>query len=158
MKHYNPSITERANRTFNLKGGDSIPDEITGPVAVIEIAPRTNIIYVGSATNATNGSLVTLPNDKDFYLTAAVLTVNKDVTSTSILTQLTVVPDGGVSIALFSIAGITLTAQSETITLSLSHPIKLARGSQIQVTNSSAVANVHARANVAGYFEEVTRS
>ncbi len=157
MKHYNPSITERANRIFNLKNGDGMSEEIDGPVATIPINPSCRVLRSASAINATSGTIFTTPTDRDFYLVAAMLSMIKDVTSTSADTTLGV-PVDGVTQAILRIPGISLTPQNDVIAISFPYPIKVDRNAQIVITNSSNVANIVTRGSIIGYYEEVTRT
>lgn len=157
MKHYNPSITERANRIFNLKNGDQMPDEVEGPVAVIPLTNVVRIVRSASANNAASGTVWTTPAEKDFYLTGVILTTTKDATSTATNIQLTAFIDG-VGQPIVRIRGITLTAMSQTVPISFSVPIKIDRNTQINIANDSAVANIATSAVIFGYTEEVART
>ena len=112
--HNNPSITEAANRKFNLKGGDMLPSEIQGPVATIEIQPHLNICKRASALNSTIATIFTTPSDKDFYLVAAELSLIKDATGTSTSSTISVIIEG-LAVVLLDIAGITLTVQENSV-------------------------------------------
>lgn len=157
MKHYNPSITERANRIFNLKNGDGMSEEIEGPVAVIPIHPSAKIVRQNSGANNASLTIYTTPADKDFYLTAATLSYIKDATSTAASVALQVTIDG-VALNVLFLPGITLTASYDNMALSFDVPIKLDRNTSIVCTASSAVANIRTAATIVGYLEEVTRT
>lgn len=126
---------------------------------VINVNPkdyrRCNIIKRNSASNSTSATVYTTPADKDFFLSAATLTVCKDATSTSTLSTLTIVPNTETSaVQLLDIASLTLTAQDGTISITLPNPIQLARNSAINVTNTTNVANIRADATIIGYTVE----
>jgi len=76
-----------------------------------------SVVVSATATNAGSATIITLPSDRDFYLTAGCLSVIKDVTSTSNSSNLTVVINGQ-TVSILRIAGITLTANAQTVTLS----------------------------------------
>jgi hypothetical protein len=157
MKHYNPSITERANRVFNLKSGDQMSDEIDGPVATIPIIPSCKIVRTANATNASSATIFTTPADRDFYLVAASLSYIKDITATSTVQSLNVIVDG-VTTAVIALAGITLTPAADSLSFVLPFPLKIDRNTAITITNSQNVANIRTHGVIIGYYEEVTRT
>jgi len=124
-------------------------------IPVIEVNPkllrRIDILKAGSVSNGTTSTVYTTPADQDFFIVAVSLSVTKDATSTSTSSGVTCIV-GGAAVEITSIAGLTLTAQSSTISVALPTPIKVDRSSNITVTNSTNVANVRARANVLGYL------
>jgi len=155
MKNYNLSINQDLNRIFDLKG------ENTAEVAdfiqpVREIEPRINIARSASAINSTAGTIYATPSDKDFYLTSASLSVIKDVTSTSLRSDVQVVIDG-VTQSVLRISGITLTVQADSISQSYPISIKVDRGTNITVTNTTNVGNVTASGCIQGYTQETTK-
>jgi len=136
---------------------DKIPTQLADKVVpVMEVNPKllkiTGVVKNASISNATGGTIYTLPTDKDFYLTDCALSVIKDATSTSVGSDLTAVMDGQ-TIYLLSVPGITLTAQNQTVTLSLKNPLKLDRGSLIRATASTNVANIKYSGTIYGYLE-----
>lgn len=155
MRHYNPTIGEDSVRLFNLKTGDALGEIIPVITPVIPIVPRINIIKRASALNATSATVYTTPTDKDFYLTNACLSVIKDVTSTSTSSTITAVVDG-TTVNILEIASITLTVQENTVSQKWDG-LKLDRGSNINVTNSTNVANIRASACIQGYTVETVK-
>jgi len=137
-------VTEQVNIVDNSK-----------VIPIVDVTPWNNkicdIIKFGVATNSTSTTIYTTPTNQDFYLVSATLSTIKDATSTSTNSGLNVVINGANS-ALLSISSLTLTAQSETVSVSLSTPIKVDRGSNITVTNGTNVANATSRGNIAGFL------
>jgi hypothetical protein len=156
VKHYNTSISEDAARILNSKQGQFLGDDVTGPVAVIPIKPRVNILKRGQALNSTGATVWTTPSDKDFYLVAANLSFVKDATSTSLASRISVTVEG-VAINILDCAQLTLTAQSGNMSQQFNPPIKLDRNTNITVNNSTAVANCTSVANIYGYTVETTK-
>lgn len=156
MKHYNITLNKTMQDTFNLKG-ESTDEVFDGIVPVIPLNPRIDIVKSASATNATNAIIFTTPIDKDFYLTHASLSVIKDATSTSIVSAITVTIDGVVP-SIIQIAGITLTPQISQLVLCFNYPIKIDRGTQIRVTNSTNVGNIRADGCISGFTVETTKN
>lgn len=143
----------RGNSVSNLA-----PTKVSDTVQlVLPINPkdyrRVNIVKTGLATNATSATIYTTPTDKDFFLTSLALSIIKDVTSTSLRTDIAVVIDGAAQ-NLLSICSLTLTAQAQNIAQSYHAPIKIDRGTNITVSNTTNVANITARANLTGYTVE----
>lgn len=158
---YNSELTKELRD--GIKGQtsrDLLPSQIADKVVpVLEVNPKMlkfiEIQENGVATNATSAAVVTLSPSKDFYLCAAELSLIKDVTSTSTLSKIDVVfAADNKSHSLCRIAGITLTAQADQKILVLPRPIKLQRGSNIAVTNSTNVANITAIGTIYGYYDE----
>ena len=111
---------------------------------------RCNIVRRSSAINSTGGTIYTTPTDKDFFLNSVALSVIKDVTSTSILSNITCIIDGATN-QILSIPGISLTVQNQSLSISFPIPIKIDRGSAIGVSNSTNVANISTNAMITGY-------
>jgi len=156
-KHYNPSITERAARILNSKAGDYLSDNVQGPVAVIPLLPITRIVRGSGMTNATTSSLYTTPAEEDFYLTNATLSVDKDVTSPCVATDLRVSVDGVAQTPL-RISGITLRPSQQTVSVNFNPPIKIDRNTSISINASSATANIRVDGAICGYIEAVKKT
>lgn len=156
VKHNNPTIAQDSVRLFNFKTGDGLSEINDTIVPIIPIEPRCDIIKSASATNATSAVIYNTPADKDFYITAMSLSLIKDVTSTSASSTIAMYIDGVQTFTL-GITSITLTVQSETISISLPNPIKVDRGTAITVTNTTNVANINTRGTVYGYLVETVK-
>jgi hypothetical protein len=153
-KHNNPSISERARRIFNNQTNQEISNEVLDYITpTIEIRPRLNF-FLQDQTSLTTKTIFTTATDKDTYVTNLTLGVIKDVTSTSAFSRL-LATVGGVVQALARIPSQTLTPQSEIVSINFNYPLKLDRGTSIQITNSTDVANISCSATIAGYLEEV---
>jgi len=107
----------------------------------------------GTASNSTTTTILTTDSVKDTYINSVSLGVIKDVTSTSILSTIQVVINGATR-SLIEIPGITLTAQSQTISASFPIPIKIDRSSTITINNSSATSNIRASGCVGGFLRQ----
>lgn len=136
---------------------DIIPSQLADKVVpTMEVNPkffrRTNIIKRAAATNATAATIYTTPADKEFFLTGASLSVIKDATSTSTSTYIQSTDSNGMTFEILDIPSITLTPQSETISVTLANPILLKKGQSITVNNSTNVANINTQAVIYGYL------
>lgn len=142
----------RGNAQTNLS-----PSNVAGQVIpVININPkhsrRCNITRATSATGS-SGTIYTAPTDKDFFIVACSLSVCKDVTATSTNSDINVTIDGATN-PILSIAGLTLTAQSESVSLCFNSPIKIDRGTSVTISNTTNVANIRTRGTITGYTTE----
>lgn len=121
---------------------------------VSDVNPSHNrfcdVAVAATLTNGTSQTIYTTPTDKDFYLTSANCSVIKDVTSTSTDTTI-VVTIGGSTTAVLRIAGITLTAQSGSMSQTFNTPIKIDRGTGISLQNTTNVANINAKGCITGF-------
>jgi len=149
MIFQNLEIVKRIVRKFKLQS--DIVDNNIDVIATIPIDYEGDCA-VQAANNATSGNILTTSLDKDTYIYGAFLTVVKDATSTSTSTNINITKDGLTKV-LLSIPCITLTAQTETVSVAFAHPIKIDRGITITVTNSTNVANVKSTGGVYYYTE-----
>lgn len=135
---------------------DAIPRQVIPSIQpVFELKRRVcNISKLGGATNSAATTLYTTPSDKDFYLAGAFLSVIKDATSTSAFSSIRGTVDGQDIADIIAIAGMTLTVQSESTSVTFNPPLKLKRNTTVTVNNSTAVANITAYGSIWGYTEE----
>lgn len=158
-KIYNSNLTKELIDVAKLQQSKGeIPSELAEKVIpVIDINPKharvANVVKRTIATNATAQTIYTTPTDKDFYLTSASLAMIKDATATSLFSTIQLIPDGSTStIPILLIPGFTLTAQTGQISLSFPAPIKVAKGTNITINNSTNVGNVSADGCITGYL------
>jgi len=160
-KHYNPSISERAQRQFNFKAGESLTDDITGPVAVIPVSPITKFLFHSQqTTSAASNSIIIAASDKDTYITAVSLAIAKDATCDNTDTFIDVRANvDGVAKRLALLPIMTLTAQDRGVFVTFPNPVKIDRGASITANQSTFTAGKFMRAVcLYGYTEEVTAS
>lgn len=156
------SIRELVQAANLQTGFDEIPTKLaTSIVPVININPNDYRFskafpIASSLSNATSATVYTCAADKDTYLTAASMSMIKDVTSTATVIALNVIPynESLVAAPIIRITGFTLTVQNECVTIAFPFPIKLKRGSNITLTSDTNVANVSARCSLIGYEVE----
>lgn len=157
MKHYNPSYAEWFARLFNLKQGDQPGNEVLPYITpTVEVQPRINILRRVSLTNATAATIYTTPADKDFYLTHVTISMSKDATATVTDSNVFCIVDG-VNRQILEMTSTTLTATTQSMVVSLEHPIKVDRNTAITLTANTAVANHKHAACISGYTVEVTK-
>jgi len=156
---YNSDLTKGIAQNAGIQiSREVVPTQLAEKVVpVMETNPALlrvcNFIRGTEANNATSATAYTTLTDRDTYLTAVTLSVQKDVTSTSVKSYARVVIDGA-NKDICVIAGITLTAQSSTMTLILPAPLKVDRGSALTVLNTTNVANISAAVVFYGYTVE----
>lgn len=161
VKHYNPSIVQRAQRILNTKI-NNLPDEVGDLVAIIPITPVIDIVATATRTTSGAATVYTTPSDKDFYLTALIFTLTKDATcdmATGAVAVTAFLPTNATAQPIASHNAFTLTAQDKIIEISFPIPIKLTRGTLIALGGNTFTAGTCYRGvTVYGYTEETTAS
>jgi len=158
---YNSDLQKEAKEAFRIQQNiDVIPSKFDEKIIpVCEVNPkllrRIKVVKNTATSNATTSTIYTTPVNQDFFISGLMLGVIKDGTSTSIVSTITTTIDGATTI-LAAIPSITLTAQSEMISISFPFPIKIDRNVTITCTNSTNVANVVSRAVIYGYVDEIS--
>lgn len=154
---YNSNLSKELIDVAKLQvSKDVVPNQIADKIVpVIDVNPKhsrvINVIVSALATNSTAGSLYVTPTDRDFYLSAIDLSMIKDATATSLYSCLRAVINGA-TILFCRIPGITLTAQTGSISVAFPSPIKIDRGTTISLINSTNVANVTVAGTIYGYI------
>lgn len=136
---------------LKLQQGDKgNPSDTSDKVVLTYDFSNANSAIAKHASVTTSGAsaavVYTCPTDKDFYLTSAVLTAFKDVacdvaTGTLIL-RATI---GNAVVSLLPITIITATAQEQSREIVFSPPIKIDRGSTINITGHTFTAGIFNR-------------
>lgn len=119
-------------------------------VPVMDMTPRfhRNSNIVKYLSSAGNNIIYTVPEGKNFYLSAIYLSSSKSATETGTVSSVTATIDG-VSVTLLSIASITLTQHLDSLSLSLPVPIKIDSGTSINlIVSGTWIAN---RVTIIGY-------
>jgi hypothetical protein len=154
----NTQLQKELRDAFKIQQNvDAVPGKFEDRVIpVCEVNPKilTNLkMKAGLLNNGTTATLYTTPTNQDYYLCAVELSTIKDVTSTSLFSAINVIIDG-VATAVATIAGFSLTPQSEIVNLSFNNPIKVDRGTAITITNSTNVGNITSRGIIFGFVDE----
>ena len=139
---------------------DDVPGRLaTAVVPTMEVNPKlmrvANVVDgTGESTSGTI-TLYTSPEDRDFYLTNAIISFSKDATcdvSTGSL-QLKGYMNG-VNIRLAELALLTLTAERDSLSVVFPTPLKLDRGSSISIAATFAAGVMRKSGNIIGYTVE----
>jgi len=101
--------------------------------------------------NATSATIYTTQADKDFFLCGAQVSVIKDVTSTSTYSHIRAYIDN-FQHNLSQIVCFTLTVQNSVLTTNFNPPLKIDKGTNITIQNSSGVANISSSGCIWGYY------
>ena len=159
VKHYNPSIAEDANRLLNSKAGDQLGAEVAPIIQpTIELRRYSNIVRSGSSTaSSSTASIFTTPSDKDFYLTGATFSLQKDATSDNTSAFLRVTIDGSTTRNIIQMDTLTTTAVSKDMAVSFPFPIKLDRSTNVIIGATYTVGSLVRNATIFGYTVEVTK-
>lgn len=139
---------------FKIKG-ESAPvfvEDFIQPV--VNVDPNDTHVYSNSAINATETTILTLPTDKDFYLTGAAISIIKDATATSTYSRISVISNG-VTHYLCHTPHLSATSILGNITQTMNiNRLKLDRGTSIKILNQTNVANISSMGSVWGFYVE----
>jgi hypothetical protein len=127
-------------------------------VPVLDVTPRNHRVstFGGSASiiNGTSQNIIAAPATNvrtKLYITSAAISWIKDVTSTATVASINITMSG-FSARIISLAGITLTAGSDSTSLSFPIPIEVDNGTNITLTSDTGVANIQIRGSITGYY------
>lgn len=145
---------QQATKTPTMLG---VPRTIGNTIIpVIEVNPKvvkTGAVKTGYRTTSGGVTMLTTPAAQDLYVTDVSFSIIKDA-ACDLATgpiQITGTINAG-QVSLIEIAGITLTAQSNTQQVHFSHPIKMDRNTSISITNQTYTAGVMIRTCTLSYF------
>lgn len=157
MKHNNPSIAEDSLRIFNFKSGEGLGEIHDQIIPNIPVHPRINIVRHANGTDVTSQLIYTTPTDKDFYLQSLHLAVSSSATATNTILCIKAYVDG-LQKQLICILKNTLTATSGVSTgLVFPIPIKIDRGTNIDLTSDTNNTLFKMTGCITGYTEETVK-
>jgi len=136
-------VIDKISEDLKIQPAMKIPRELMDKIQLVyDLNPRRIIKNAGTLlSNGTSSTIITASNEKDTYLVGASLGVIKDVLSTSTLSQIQATAKGSTAKGILIIPSITLTPQSEIISISFP-PMLLERGSTVIVTNGTGTATI----------------
>lgn len=144
---------------------DSVPNQIAEKVVpTMEVNPfllkKTNLIVNSSKSTTGNGTVYTTLTDRDTYLTGINLHMIKDVTCDTADGTACFVSfvQGGQTKYPVAISGITLTAQNESRVVLFANPVKLDRGSVVQISGTFTAGKMIRNATIFGYTVETNNA
>jgi hypothetical protein len=157
----NSQVVAETIEAFKL---DKQRDNIPNPIPVIEVGTKsTKNGFCLTANKTTTGSLSISAadlrvTDKTFFLTGFTFDMIKDATcdiATGNIPVFSVLFDTGVSVNLAALSVLTLTAQNMSISIHLSHPIKILKNSSISLGGTFSLGTMSRSLTVYGYVDEV---
>lgn len=155
IEHQSKEVVDKISRDLKSQPALDLPKKLDDKINLsFNVNPDREIkVKTGTATDATATTVHTTHSTKETYLIGATMTITKDVNSTSVQTNLAVVPFGSVSTIFLIRRYEPTTAGSFEHGVSLKYPLKLAKGSAITINNSTAIASIDASATI--YYYEV---
>lgn len=158
VKHYNPSISEDAARILNTKGEYLSSDVLPNIQPTIDIKRICNIVRQADQSTTGAFTIFTTPTDKDFYLVGWSMSFSKgSATDATNSLDLTVVIDG-VTQAVETLGIFTLNTHAEALSGNCAgFPIKLDRGTNIQMTGTFTAGTLARSARIIGFTVETTK-
>jgi len=158
---YNSEVLQEVIKRGKLLSASGVPNQLNDKIqASMEINPqiiKNADSSFADVTNSTSGNIA-IPTDRDVYIIGATLSVIKDVTATSTKSEITYKSENGQTKSILGISGITLTPQSNSISISLSHPIKIQFGTTPTIANSSATGNIKTCGSLFFFTDDSTKS
>jgi hypothetical protein len=133
---------------------DETPQELARkvvPVLISNPERRINVASSGARGSTGSATVYTIPDDKDFFLTTAMLSYTADAVCDGTLYELTVPLATGETVSLISLPKQTTTAGFDHEVLALSKPIKLLRGGTISATHTFTAGASSVRGNITGF-------
>ncbi len=120
------------------------------------LSRRMNVLKQQTSVITGTETIYTTPTDKDFYLTYAQMAYAKDAVCNiaSGAISISATPDGQAASSILRLSVITATAQHDNIVIELSHPIKLARNSGLNITGTFGAGVLVRNSVIGGYTVE----
>jgi len=146
-----PNKGELINNARNEMGADTLQDRLPPLNMSWIMNPRyANIVRRGNNTSTGNLVIYTTPTNADFYLTYIGLSLTKDVACDNALCYLNATI-GGQIVVLAVILVQPATASSDYQVIPFTFPLKLDRGSSINLVGSFAAGTLAKSAQIQGF-------
>jgi hypothetical protein len=150
-------VTEKIISVLGLQPAvDVIPQNLSRTIQpIIDVNPSPRIDLVKSQSKSTTGSVVvyTTPSDKDFYLTNAALNCQADAACDNTEYVLECYTETGEKVNVIRFNKLTTTAYSNSQALTLKHPIKIKRGTEIKAVSVFSAGNSNLGVVIQGYID-----
>lgn len=128
-------IIQKAIKDLRLDAGrERIPSEASDKIVLTYLLnkERADIAKRGVRNTTGTSTVYSTPANKDFYVTSAFLGLVKDATCDAATGRIELTATiNGESTAILCIPTLTLTAQSENLSIAFPYPIKIDRGTNI---------------------------
>jgi hypothetical protein len=155
----NSQVTAEIRDALKLNvGTEKIPEAI--PVIEVGMKLTKNAISRTGGSAATGSATIyTTPTDQDFYLTGFNFSYSKNATcdvATGSINLTAFIQGANVAICLLSV--LTLTAEKDTISVTLTHPIKIDRGKAIAISGTFTAGAMARNGAIYGYIDELSNA
>lgn len=159
-KIYNAEVTNGLAKNAGIQiNVDKVPNELAEKIVpTFETNPdairKSNRVTSGSLTNATSANIITTEADRDTYLVGVIMHYIKDATATSTEFAVQVTPENQSIQNILRVGGITLTADSGSVSISLPYPLKLKRNATQLLYSATNVGNFTVKCSLIYYVVE----
>jgi len=144
-------------KCFIQTGRDGLPMQLSNVVAPVVIAdPEKEILHI-DATKSTTGATAVLAinSSKDFYLNSCMLTITKSAACDAVKTLVRGTNAYSNKVQeILTLGHQTLTAESQQIVISFPQPIRLKKGTNIELINAFTAGAQTSYCNISGYYLE----
>ncbi len=157
VDHQSKEVVDKMSEELKIQPALLLPKKIVDsiqPVYVVNPVPghsATAQIKSATISDLTLGVIHTTHIKKETFLVGAILSISKDVVSNSLFASIKITPIGSTSLPVIRIRFEPITAGEHTQTINFPVPIKLERGTTIEIENQSATASIDISASVNFY-------
>lgn len=153
-KHRSTRLVKDAADQLFTKGVDMVATDLAGPVMTVELRTPADIVRTASRTASGSVSIYTTPTDKDFYLCSVALTYGADAACDNTFVTLNGSVDGIGTVNFLTLAKPSLVAGAQSTSLSFPKPIKVQRGTPIQITSTFGAGACTFQGQITGFTWE----
>jgi hypothetical protein len=156
VEHQSKEVVDKISDELKIQPALLLPREIAKQIQLTyNVNPlRPSTILRSTALTSTGvGTIFTTPSDRDFFLTAATMSIQCDSTATTTAYSMKMFVEG-VSKALISISKITLTTTSKELAICLKFPLKLDRGTTITLNQTFGAGVSVMSGTITGYVTD----
>lgn len=153
---YNTQITKRATERLNSRDGIFFNNNLSSTIVpVIEVdKPHCDMLKKGTTTATGETLIYQTPTDKVYYVTGLTLSYAKNAACDAASGELIHVTAyiNGLVVYLATISGITLTADSNTISVSFSVPVRIDKNTAISMSATFTAGALTRSCNLYGFL------
>jgi len=155
----NTQVTSEIRDAFKINSGvQAIPN----PIPVVEVGlklTKTALCVSANSTDSTAQTLLPANANADIYIIGATMSVSKDVTSTSTLSNIVITDEYGATKNLLAISTLSLTvANALNASISLNHPIKIKRNTAVTYGGTTSVSTIRHAVSLYYYIDELSNA
>jgi len=154
---FNSNIIRDFKRKFATKGNDNPEETYEQIMPTVEIYPIEDVYATAINNNLGSALIYTTPTDRDFYLTFASASTQKDAGSTTTRTYI-YAQINGVTACILCGNGFLASTAGQGSASTRSRGIKIDRGTSIYVGHDTASANCATYGVIRGYTQNTTEA